>query len=634
MILSCSNVTKSFGVTEILKDISFMINKNDKVAIVGVNGAGKTTMFKIITRELKQDSGDISFSKDVQSVGYLTQNLDLDESLNIYDTFIKVFQNIIDLEEEIRQTEIQMAKVSADEHEKLFKKYNDLNDKFERLSGYEYKSRVRGVIKGLGFTEEEGLKKISVLSGGEKSRVALGRLLLKNPEILLLDEPTNHLDIKSVEWLEEYLRDYKGTVLLISHDRYFIDRVVNKIIEIENGKSMTYNGDFKNYIMRKKINRELDLKHYEEQQKEIKRQEEVIKKLRQFNREKSIKRAESRERLLEKVERIDRPENEPKKIRIKIKPKVKSGFEVLKVEELSKSFENRELFKGVTFQINRGEKVALIGANGIGKTTILKIILKEEEQNFGQVKFGVNVETGYYDQEHEYLNDEKEILEDIHDAYPFLTTLEIRNVLASFVYIGEDVNKKIKTLSGGEKGRVSLAKIMLSKANFLILDEPTNHLDMFSREILEDALKDYDGTVFYVSHDRYFVNNTADKILELSPNGMKEYLGDYDYYLQKKKENEFNAPENPKEEKAKPKINFNRNEERKIKTQIRLVEDKISAIETEIENMEIELAKDEIASDYIKTQEIFELKTKKENELVALYEEWEELGLKIQNTET
>ena len=528
MILSCQNITKTFVDKTVLRDISFHIEDQEKAAIVGINGAGKSTLLKIIMNEMEADNGLVTLSKG-KTIGYLAQHQEQIFHNTIYDEMLSVKQEIIDLDRKIRQLEQNMSGLSGTELEQVLNLYTKATHRFEQLNGYAYKSEITGVLKGLGFKEEEFSKRISTLSGGQKTRVALGKLLLSKPDIILLDEPTNHLDMNSISWLETFLMNYHGAVLIVSHDRYFLDKVVTKIIEISNTHARTYRGNYSDFVAKRDQIRAIDWKEYEKQQQEIKHQEEVITKLKQFNREKSIKRAESREKMLDRIERIERPVEIDTNMKLKLEPSTISGSDVLTVEELSKSYGNHTLFKDLNFEIKRGEKVALIGENGTGKTTILKIINKYVSKDTGIIRLGSRVKIGYYDQEQQVLHDEKTIFQEISDSYPSLTNTRIRNVLAAFLFRGEDVFKLIKSLSGGERGRVSLAKLMLSSANFLILDEPTNHLDIFSKEVLEDALSQYTGTVFYVSHDRYFINKTATRILELNQEHLDEYKGNYDY---------------------------------------------------------------------------------------------------------
>lgn len=532
MILSCVNISKSFGTNDILKSVSFHINEREKAAIVGINGAGKSTLLKIIVNELSADEGEVVLAKGA-SLGYLAQHQNLSSDNSIYDEMLTVKQDVIRLYEQIRTLEQNMKNAQGAELEQMLETYARLTHEFESKNGYAYQSEVVGILKGLGFGEEDFGKSINTLSGGEKTRIALGKLLLSKPDIILLDEPTNHLDLISIAWLENFLLNYNGAVLLVAHDRYFLDKVVSKVIEIDNAKCMTYMGNYTDYANKKAQLREAMLKQYLNQQQIIKHHEEVIAKLRSFNREKSIKRAESREKMLEKIERVEKP-TEHQEMHFKLEPRIESGNDVLSVEGLSKSYGSRELFSDISFEIKRGEKVALIGNNGTGKTTILKIINGQLEADSGKIKLGSKVHIGYYDQEHQVLDPEKTLFDELQDTYPHLDNTTIRNILAAFLFTEDDVFKRIKDISGGERGRVALAKLMLSEANFLILDEPTNHLDIASKEILENALNHYTGTILYVSHDRYFINKTASRILDLTNGRLLNYIGNYDYYLEKK----------------------------------------------------------------------------------------------------
>ena len=531
MILSVHNLCKSFDGKDILKNASFHIENNEKAAIVGINGAGKTTLIKMIIGELSPDDGEVTFSKGI-TWGYLAQNQNIDTTNSIMDELTEVKRDIIELEKSIREAEETMKHVSGDELTDLMNRYTQMNEKFQRESGYAWKSEVLGVAKGLGFTEEEFDKKISNLSGGQKTRVCLGKLLLQKPDLIILDEPTNHLDMNSIRWLENYLLNYKGSVLIVSHDRYFLDKIAGKIIEVENTKVSSFTGNYSTYAVKKEQVRATQWHAYMKQQQEIKHQEEVIAKLKSFNREKSIKRAESREKMLDKIEVLDKPITIDDRMKISLKPICESANDVLSVEGISKSFGNEKLFSDISFEIKKGEHVAIIGDNGTGKTTMLKMINGVESLDGGKIELGVKVHIGYYDQEHHVLHDEKTLFEEISDAYPTLNNTEIRNTLAAFLFTGDDVFKRIGDLSGGEKGRVSLAKLMLSDANFLILDEPTNHLDITSKEILETAISGYEGTVLYVSHDRYFINKTATRILDLTHGTVVNYIGNYDYYME------------------------------------------------------------------------------------------------------
>ena len=639
MILACRQLHKAYGIDVILEKITFHIEEREKAAIVGVNGAGKTTLFKVLTGEISADGGEFYLKKDT-SVGYLAQNIHIDSDKTIYEEMLTVFEKIIQTEANLREMENEMGGLSGQALADKMEEYSALQHYFEANDGYSYQSRLKGVLKGLGFADSDFNRPMNQLSGGQKTRVHLGKLLLSKPDVLLLDEPTNHLDIASIEWLEDFLRTYPGSVLIISHDRYFLDRIVTKVIEIENKKSYVYNGNYSFYWQQKEINREIQQKAYDMQQKEIKHQEDVIRTLRQFNREKSIKRAESREKVLDKMERIDRPDALPDQMRLTLTPFLPSGNDVLHAENLSKSYGGQKIFQNVSFDVKRSDKVAIIGPNGVGKSTLFRMLLKEVSSDSGLIRFGTNVFVGYYDQEQAKLDESKTIFEEISDSYPTLTQGQIRNMLAAFVFTGDDVFKPISALSGGEKGRVSLAKIMLSKANTLMLDEPTNHLDMFSKEVLESAINRYEGTCIYISHDRYFINKTAEKILELTPDGVILYNGNYDYYLEKKAERARNEAEKALQNAQKATtaapaqpISETKNDWLKQKEQQaaeRKLANKIKKIEAEIEETENAIAKaDEdmaaCGTDFSKANEIFSEKTKLEEKLETLFEEWEEL---------
>ena len=535
MILSCSNISKSFGSDTILENVSFHIEEHEKAAVVGINGAGKSTLLKIIIGELPADSGEVVVSKG-KTIGYLAQHQDLESSRTIYEEVLEIKRPIIQMEERIRQLETQMKDAEGDALESMLSEYSRLNHQFELANGYAYKSEVTGVLKGLGFTEEEFTKPVNTLSGGQKTRVSLGRLLLSNPDIILLDEPTNHLDMESIAWLENYLINYSGSVIIVAHVRYFLNRVVKKIIELDRGHSQVYLGNYDEYSQKRAMIRQAQMKAYLNQQQEIRHQQEVIAKLKSFNREKSIKRAESREKMLAKVEVLEKPTEVNDAMSITLEPRTESGNDVLTIRNLGKAFGSLNLFQHVDIDIRRGERIAVIGNNGAGKSTLLKIIMGMLPADAGEIRPGARVHVGYYDQEQQVLHPEKTIFEEIQDAYPDMDNTRVRSVLAAFLFTGDDVFKKISDLSGGERGRVSLAKLMLSEANFLIMDEPTNHLDITSKEILEDALNHYTGTVLYVSHDRYFINKTATRILELTGQTFINYIGNYDYYLEKKEE--------------------------------------------------------------------------------------------------
>ena len=635
MILSCQSIDKTFVDQHILKEVSFHVEDNEKCGIVGINGAGKSTLLKIIVGEMMPDDGIVTFAKD-STFGYLAQHQAVDTQNTIYDELLTVKKEILDLEQAIREAEITMKHVEGSELEKLLNQYTNMTHQFESMNGYAYKSEVTGILKGLGFEEEEFTKKVSTLSGGQKTRIALGKLLLQKPDLIILDEPTNHLDLNSIAWLENYLLNYKGAVIIVCHDRYFLDKVVTKIVEIDNGIASSFHGNYSAYAVQKEHLRLEQMHAYLNQQREIKHQEEVIEKLRSFNREKSIKRAESREKMLDKIEKIEKPVDVNADMKLKLTPHIVSGNDVLQVSHLSKSFGEQVLFSDVDFEIKRGEHVAIIGDNGTGKTTLLKIINELVPMDQGTIKLGSQVEIGYYDQEHHVLHMDKTLFEEISDDYPYLSNTEIRNTLAAFLFTGEDVFKKISSLSGGERGRVSLAKLMLSEANFLILDEPTNHLDITSKEILESAINAYEGTVLYVSHDRYFINKTATRIMELSQKQFTNYIGNYDYYLEKKDllspaSADISAPATVQEPSAQKTDWKQRKEQqaaiRKKENDLKKCEDRISALEEDNAKLDEEMSLPENATNSVKLQELATKRQKNDEELAALYEKWEELSL-------
>ena len=631
MVLACNNISKSFGIDEIIKNASFHIEEREKAAIVGINGAGKTTLLRIIMGEYQADSGEVIIAKD-RTIGYLAQHQKLSGDNTIYDELLSVKKDIIELEQKIRRLELEMHSKEGVELEAVMEAYSKSTHQFELQNGYAYKSEVVGVLKGLGFDESDFEKKMNTLSGGQKTRVALGRLLLSKPDIIMLDEPTNHLDMNSIAWLENYLVNYDGSVIIVAHDRYFLDKVVTKVIEVERGIVSVFSGNYSDYAAKKKQLMDAKLKEYYNQQRDIKHQEEVIAKLKSFNREKSIKRAESREKLLDKIEVIDKPITEQETMHFKLEPAKESGNDVLSVEGLSKAFGGNRLFDNVSFEIKKGEKVALIGNNGTGKTTILKIINHIIEADAGKLKLGANVEIGYYDQEHNVLHMDKTAFDEIGDAYPDMTNTQIRNMLACFLFTGDDVFKKISDLSGGERGRVSLAKLMLSNANFLILDEPTNHLDIMSKEILESALNSFTGTVLYVSHDRYFINKTASRIMELSANTVTNYIGNYDYYLEKR---DILAPKEVKqvssEKNTAVKDDWKAQKEeqaklRKRQNDIAKIEKSIEQLEKDNSELDEQLALPEVYSDVKQLMKLNEKKQEIEKKLEKLYEDWEALS--------
>ena len=618
-----------------IHDASFHIEEREKAALVGINGAGKSTLLRIIMQEVPADSGEVILSRG-RTIGYLAQHQELDSALTIYDSLLQVKQHILDMELHMRETEKQMKHASGKELEHLMETYSRLTHEFEMENGYAYKSELVGVLKGLGFPESDFEKEISTLSGGQKTRVALGRLLLSKPDIILLDEPTNHLDMDSISWLETYLLNYPGAVLIVSHDRYFLDRIVTKVIDIDNGKVSSFTGNYSAYSEKKAQLRRDAYQAYLNQQQEIKHQEEVIAKLKQFNREKSIKRAESREKLLDKIEVIEKPTEVNASMRIYLKPRMESGTDVLTVEHLTKSFPSLPLFSDLNFSVKRGERVAIIGNNGTGKTTILKILNDLVPADAGVFHLGSKVHIGYYDQEHHVLHMEKTIFEEISDDFPKLTNTEIRNLLAAFLFTGDDVFKKISSLSGGERGRVSLAKLMLSEANFLILDEPTNHLDIMSKEILEDALCNYTGTVLYVSHDRYFINRTATRILELTNKSMVNYIGNYDYYMEKREElTRIYAPGQEEEETAESvsatKLDWKQQKEeqarqRKRENDLKKTEAEIERLESRDKKIDAEMEKPDVAVNVAECVKLANEKAEIEQKLEELYEKWEELA--------
>lgn len=642
MILSCQNISKAFVENQVLKNVSFHIEDHEKAAIVGINGAGKTTLLRIIVGEMTPDDGQVVLAKD-KTLGYLAQNSTVDTSHTIYEELLSVKADLLRLEEKIRECENNMKHADGDALEDLMKQYTSLTHAFETGGGYLYRSELVGVLKGLGFTEDEFSKPVATLSGGQKTRVALGRLLLQNPDLIILDEPTNHLDMNSIAWLETYLLNYKGAVLIVSHDRYFLDRIAGKVIEIDQSKATTFMGNYSDYAVKKEQLRVAAWNAYMNQQREIKHQEEVIEKLKSFNREKSIKRAESREKMLDKIEVIEKPSEVRTDMKLTLTPQILSGNDVLTVEHLSKSFDSHKLFTDVNFEIKRGEHVAIIGDNGSGKTTLLKILNGLVPADQGTFRLGSNVEIGYYDQEHHVLHSEKTLFEEISDDYPYLNNTQIRNVLAAFLFTGEDVFKRISDLSGGERGRVSLAKLVLSNANFLILDEPTNHLDIMSKEILEDALNGYEGTILYVSHDRYFINRTAHRILDLTEGQFVSYVGNYDYYLEKHDTVmaaiEASAPQSAdadntiaaKAAESEVKLDWKAQKEeqarlRKKENDLKKCEEKIAELEERISEIDTEMSDPAIGTQVAKLQELTKEQAACQEQLEKLYEQWEELA--------
>ena len=649
MILSCQNISKSFAENTVLQNVSFHIEDHEKAAIVGINGAGKTTLLRIIVGEMRSDEGLVTLAKD-KSLGYLAQNDAVDTENSIYQELLSVKKDLIDIELRMRACEEDMKHAEGTKLELLMKQYSTLTHAFEMGGGYTYKSEIIGVLKGLGFEEADFSKKVLTLSGGQKTRVALGRLLLQKPDLIILDEPTNHLDMNSISWLETYLLNYKGAVIIVSHDRYFLDRIATKIIEIDCSKATTFMGNYSDYAVKKEQLRTAALNAYLNQQREIKHQEEVIEKLRSFNREKSIKRAESRVKMLDKIEVLEKPAEVNTDMKLTLTPYKQSGNDVLSVEALSKAFDSQLLFENVSFELKRGEHVAVIGDNGTGKTTLLKILNGLIPASSGSFRLGANVEIGYYDQEHHVLHSEKTLFEEISDDYPYLTNTQIRNVLAAFLFTGDDVFKRIADLSGGERGRVSLAKLMLGNANFLILDEPTNHLDIMSKEILEDALNHYEGTVLYVSHDRYFINKTAHRILDLTAHRFVNYIGNYDYYLEKRDTQmaalaaqtgvspsaltAAKSPSNTGEARtadSETKQDWKAQKEeqarlRKKENDLKRCEEEIASLEARLSELDSQLSDPSIGTQVAKLQALTEEQTDINTQLEALYEKWEALA--------
>ena len=631
--LALNNISKSYGVEQIIENITFSVNEYEKIGLVGMNGAGKSTLFKLIAKELYPDSGDIYISKET-SIGYLEQNVRVDSNHTLYEEVLDVFHDVMELERELQFLEHEIARLSDQEEEleKVMTLYAKKTEQFSQMNGYAYHSEAKGILIGLGFSEEEMNKSVKLLSGGEMTRLLLSKLLLKKPNILLLDEPTNHLDMDSIQWLETYLKQYKGNVILISHDRYFLDQLVTRTLEIRNKRLFNYNGNYSDYLIKKTVEEELAEKNYKENQAEIKRQKEIIRQLRAFGREKQVKRARSREKLLDKMEKTEKPQTMEKQAQIQFSPSVQSGYEVLHAKHLAKSFGERHLFHGVSFDIFRGEKVALIGPNGCGKTTLFQILLDKTSSDDGSISFGTNVKPCYFDQTRQDLNDSNTILEEVWQAYPNLKETQIRNMLAAFLFYGDDVFKLISTLSGGEKSRISLLKLMLSSSNFLFLDEPTNHLDISSKEVLEDALIAYEGTLFFISHDRYFLNKVADRILVLKPNGVEEYLGNYEYYLEKiteRKEMQEMLQEQTvnktQQKQQKRKSKEKEKELRQLKKQIQSLEETIMELEEKIETLDLELCKEEVYSNPSEAMRVQKEKEDTSSSLEQTILEWEEL---------
>ncbi|WP_050638046.1 ribosomal protection-like ABC-F family protein [Candidatus Stoquefichus sp. SB1] len=617
MILACSSLKKSFQGIDLLKDITFKIEEHDKLAIIGVNGAGKTTLLRILCEEESYDSGDIFKSKET-TIGYLSQHNTIDPQLTIYDALLNVFEPLIKKEKRLRDLEQLMS--TSEKLDAVMKEYDQLSYEFDRDGGYTYQSQIKGVLKGLGFEEDTWNMTMNILSGGQKTRIALGRLLLLKPSLLLLDEPTNHLDVESIEWLEGYLKSYPHAIIMVSHDRYFIDQVTNQIIEIENGKSTLYKCSYQEYAIIKKHNREVDLKHYIDNQKEIKRMQESINRLKSYNREKQVKRAESKEKALEKMEKVEKPDTLPQSMKIQFQPIVESGYDVLKVKDLTMAFD-QPLFENINFEVKKQERVALIGPNGIGKTTLFQIILGRLLPKSGKIKLGSKVMIGYYDQEHTSLSFNKTIFQEISDTYPQMNNTEIRNACASFQFKGDDAFKTIDVLSGGERGRVVLMKLLLSKCNFLVLDEPTNHLDIESKEVLEDALMSFEGTILFISHDRYFINKLSTKVVEMSARGAHTYSGNYSTYIDHKNEVKVEKEKNISYLEQKK----NQSELRKQQNQIKKIEQQISDLEKQITQDNESLHLEEVLNDYQKYNQIIKQLDEANQQLEELLEIWENL---------
>ncbi len=633
MILSCQNITKAFQDKPILNNVSFFIEDYGKAAIVGINGAGKTTLLKIISGNLSADGGTVSIAKN-KTFGFLAQEQTVDTDNTVYEEMLSVKQHLLNMQQRMRDMERRMKEVSGSRLEELMDAYAKLTHEFESGGGYACQSEVTGVLKGLGFQEEEFANPVRTLSGGQKTRVALGRLLLLKPDLIMLDEPTNHLDVASIAWLETYLSNYKGAVLLVSHDRYFLDKTIGQIIELDNAKATIFEGNYSAYARKKEMLRTAQWSAYVNQQREIRHQEEVIEKLRSFNREKSIRRAESREKMLEKMEVLDKPVFVRPEMKLHLTPKFLSGKDVLSAEGISKAFGTLSLFEGLHLSLKRGEHAALIGDNGTGKTTLLKILNGLLPADCGTVKIGAGVQIGYYDQEHQALHADKTLFDEISDACPALNNTQIRNTLAAFLFTGDDILKRIGSLSGGERGRVSLAKLMLSDANFLILDEPTNHLDMVSKEILEDALNNYEGTLLYVSHDRYFINKTASRIIELADRQLTGYLGNYDYYLEKKAQAaalSFAPAAVSQKADSAAKADWKAAKEqqaakRRQENAIKRCEARIEGAEGQLREVESAIADPAIASDAAALTPLVARQAALLGELEKLYAEWETLS--------
>lgn len=640
--LSVNNLKKTYGIDTIIENISFAVNENEKIGIVGPNGAGKTTLFKLISGQIEKDEGQIFWGKDIR-FGYLEQNINTDSSSTIWDEVLTIFADVIALEKDLRRLENEIAlKHDSNEFDKIMNEYAKKSDLFTSINGFSYRSEATGILLGLGFSEQDFSKELKLLSGGEQTRLMLSKLLLKKPDVLLLDEPTNHLDTKSVEWLESYIKQYRGNVFIISHDRYFLDRTVDTIMEIQNKQLTIYPGNYTNYSQKRELAQAQLEKQYKENQEEIRRQKEIIAQLRAFGREKQVKRARSREKLLNKMDVVEKPHSAQKKATIRFTPSIVSGYEVMYAEKLQKSFGERILFQDLSFEIFRGEKVALIGPNGVGKTTLFNILLGKDPDFTGNIRLGTNVHPLYFDQTRSDLDPHNSILDEVWNAYPHLTQTAVRNYLAAFLFTGEEVFKTIASLSGGEKARISLLKLMLSKGNFLFLDEPTNHLDIDSKEVLEMALNAYEGTIFFISHDRYFINALADRIIEFSPEGVRQFLGDYDdyqYTLQTEREEkekrlaESIAPVNKTQQKQQYRKEKERSgEQKKLKNAVQELENKISELEEEISELDHLMCLEEIYSDPVKSQEVIQQKIKAESDLEQAMQDWENAHLALEES--